>query len=291
MVDNLQLLLKNGKKKVLINNIMMHFSYKKSTHPHAVLLFLPGNPGAPDLYEMFLSKVYNDLLNLDIWCPSYLEMVVTLDQLVDQVVGFVDLLVSSYSINTKFIIAGHSFGSYLTVQLLKRRPNLNILKLISLFPSLQWIAETPRGLQISPFTEQVPRTLISFLVAGLHLLPKPALQLIIRTVTGLPNHAVDAVSANLLVRDHVNSVLYLANCEMQQIRDLEVEAMRSYQHLWLIYVGEGDGWCPDSHIKDISEKLNVELIQCVEKIDHAFVLEDSFTMAKKMVDWIKSIDI
>ena len=268
----------------------MHFAYKKSIESvtKIVLIFLPGNPGLPAFYEIFLSKIHNDLSYLDIWCPSYVEMIVSLDELIDQLVAFVDILTSKYTKDTKFIIGGHSLGSYLTVQVMKKRPRLNVVKIISLFPSLQFMADTPRGMQVSPITSQVPRTLISFAAWWFSLMPQPILRFIIWLITGLPDHAVNTISKHLLIREHAKSSLYLGNCEMRDIRELELEVMRKYQHLWTIYFGKGDGWCPAEHVKDISERLDLEKnIQCEENIDHAFVLEDSLTMARKMVEWIK----
>jgi pimeloyl-ACP methyl ester carboxylesterase len=292
MFDSIDFLLRNGRQKALINNRMMHFSFKKSFHSHAklVLLFLPGNPGVPDFYELFLAKIHSDLSYLDIWCPSYVEMILSLEELINQLVAFVGLLESYYPKDTKFVIAGHSLGSYLTVQIMKRKPNFNVVKIISLFPSLQQMAETPRGLQIAPITERIPRTLISVLAWSLGCIPQRTLKSIVWIVTGLPEHAVDAISKHLLVHDHAKSALYLGHSEMQGIRELEVEIMQKYQHIWLIYFGKADGWCPDFHIVDISDRLELDSVLCVENIDHAFVLHDSYKMAKKMVDWLKVID-
>lgn len=47
------------------------------------------------------------------------------------------------------ILMGHSIGSYIAAEVLKRRPQYNVTRLLALFPVLREIALTPNGVSIS----------------------------------------------------------------------------------------------------------------------------------------------
>lgn len=51
--------------------------------------------------------------------------------------------------DTKFVLVGHSVGSFICTEVLKARPMQNIVRLIALFPTLQHIAKTPNGVALS----------------------------------------------------------------------------------------------------------------------------------------------
>jgi alpha-beta hydrolase superfamily lysophospholipase len=51
--------------------------------------------------------------------------------------------------DTKFVLVGHSVGSFICTEVLKARPNHNITRLFALFPTLQHIAKTPNGVALS----------------------------------------------------------------------------------------------------------------------------------------------
>lgn len=65
---------------------------------------------------------------------------------IDHKIECFDMLKERYSADdTKFVLMGHSIGSYLAVEVFKQRHAFNIDRLIALFPCLYDIALTPNG--------------------------------------------------------------------------------------------------------------------------------------------------
>lgn len=249
---------------------------------------LPGNPGIPAFYDLFLDRIHKEFPHIDIFCLSYVEMMLNVEELVGQICTFFDTLEESYLEKVDFIVASHSLGSYLTTQLLKKRPNANIIKIISLFPSMKRMAATPRGLQVAPITSLIPRTILGYGVSALSLLPKRILKHIALFLH--PEHTADSIVEHLLNRDAALSALYLGNDEMRVIRELEKEVLIKNQHKWHIYFGEGDGWCPPDHIEEITTTAsNIQYILCEEGHDHAFVISSSIPIAETVIDWIRPV--
>lgn len=227
-------------------------------------------------------------MEMDIFCLSYIEHVFSVDELLIRVLGFVDLLVESYSPKVDFIIAGHSFGAYLTTQILNRRPELPVVKILSLFPAMMEMEKTPRGQVVAPITTVIPRTILSFLAGLCSILPKTIWQGIAHNLLGFPLHISHVISEHVLVKQHALSALYLGNSEMQAIKELQVNVLKKHAKIWICYFGKGDGWCPDDHIDEICKIEGLTGIQCVEDHNHAFVLYSSIPMARKVLEWIES---
>jgi hypothetical protein len=291
MIENhLNFLLKQKTLNERFGKRRMNFLYWKSSRldPKTVLIFLPGNPGIPSFYQIFLQYIHDHFEEgIDIWCPSYVELHLSLNDLADQIVDFYTDIRNMYPQGTKFVIASHSLGSYLTVQLLKRLPDeSSIVKIICLFPSLQWLGDTPGGQQVQLIAWSIPRLLISLFAALLSVLPQILISFIMSVFLGLPDHIIESSSSFLFKREHALSSLYLGYCQMQDIKELDVETIHNYKEKFIIYFGIGDHLCPEDHIEDISKAVDIEYYRCVDNVDHAFVVEGSIIMGRKLIEWI-----
>lgn len=69
----------------------------------------------------------------------------TLEEQVESKIAILDRLREQYPAGTRFILAGHSMGSWLALRVLKARPNHGIERLFELFPTIHRIADTPNG--------------------------------------------------------------------------------------------------------------------------------------------------
>ena len=275
--------------KIQFNKRHVFCDFYRGNDLKPVMIFLPGNPGIPSFYAEFLAKINKELC-WDIWSPSYVEFHFSVEELAEHLAMFADYLEENYPKGTKFVIAAHSLGSYLTVQILKKRPNFPVIKILSLFPSLQHMAKTPRGLVVSPITQGVPRFFLSLLGGFLSLLPRYLVKTIASLATGHPENIIDPLIMHLFSRSKTRSVLYLASWEMSQIKDLEVEIIQKFEHIWIMYFGIDDGWCPKHHVEDIKSRLQVESYLCADGLDHAFVTQDAgLPMAIKVIFWLKDL--
>lgn len=61
----------------------------------------------------------------------------------------IDTLIKENGSETNFILIAHSIGSYISAEVLKKRPNHGISRIIALFPTLRDIAITPNGINIT----------------------------------------------------------------------------------------------------------------------------------------------
>lgn len=141
-----------------------------SPSPDIVVLFLPGNPGLLGFYSTFLSELYrsagNDNSSIAILAHAHLGHTPgltppgpgrsSLPAQVDAAVDALDILATNFGNRTKYVVIGHSVGSWMTVQarsvplrmsfeitptqLLKYRPKL-ISQAFLLFPTLSQIAK------------------------------------------------------------------------------------------------------------------------------------------------------
>jgi alpha-beta hydrolase superfamily lysophospholipase len=73
----------------------------------------------------------------------------TLQEQIQHKIDCFDMVYKQCEPETKFVLVGHSVGSFICTEVLKARPNQNIIRLIALFPTLQHIAKTPNGVALS----------------------------------------------------------------------------------------------------------------------------------------------
>jgi pimeloyl-ACP methyl ester carboxylesterase len=73
----------------------------------------------------------------------------SLEDQIQHKVECLDTLIEENGPDTNFILVGHSIGSYISAEVLKKRPNHGISRVIALFPTLRDIAITPNGVNIT----------------------------------------------------------------------------------------------------------------------------------------------
>ena len=89
-----------------------------------VFVMLPGNPGVPHFYLHFLHQVHRRCPEIDIYCPQHLghcfpvssPRLFTLNDQIKHKLDFMERLMTLYPPSTKFIIAGHSVGAYISLK-------------------------------------------------------------------------------------------------------------------------------------------------------------------------------
>lgn len=79
----------------------------------------------------------------------------TLQEQIEHKIRCFDILRSENAEDTKFILMGHSIGSYICAEVLKNRHDMGIERLVALFPVLREIALTPNGVSISVSESQL----------------------------------------------------------------------------------------------------------------------------------------
>ncbi|KAJ2960154.1 hypothetical protein NQZ79_g4536 [Umbelopsis isabellina] len=157
--------------------------------------------------------------------------------------------------DTKFVLVGHSVGSFICTEVLKARPMQNIVRLIALFPTLQHIAKTPNGVALSPFFPAIPRNIISCSTSLISWMPPFVRRILVGAITKQPDPSLSVTADQLLNRTVVNNALYMAGQEMATIQALDYDFYNAHVDKFIIYFSPGDNWAPKHHYEDMKNSF------------------------------------
>ncbi|KAL2813806.1 hypothetical protein BDW59DRAFT_176621 [Aspergillus cavernicola] len=212
----------------------------------------------------------------------------------------------------KVILIGHSVGSYMAMEVLRRHreeqaadADFDILGGIMLFPTVMHIAKSPSGQKLTFLLRIIPQLaiIVSFFAWILTMvLPNPILRAVVRFVMrSPPETAVDATSSFLKSRRGVRQALHMAADEMKTITsdkwsdDVWGVARPSGALTRLFfYFGRNDHWVAEQTREEIvalrgRTKTGPRMIVCEDSVPHAFCLRHNETMATKVADMIREI--
>ncbi|KAI8379012.1 hypothetical protein BD560DRAFT_389287 [Blakeslea trispora] len=267
-----------------------------------ILMFIPGNPGLVEYYTSFLEGIYSSVASpsLEIIAVSHKGHVVNYNKdekrvysLRDQIqhkIDCLDLLTKENEPDTHFVLMGHSIGAYISVDVLKERPNHGISRIIALFPTLREIAATPNGVQIQRIVKRLPFWLTRLGGSLLFYLPPPLRQYLVELFTGQSDEGLQVTSHQLLHPTVLQNVLNMAKDEMEAVRGLDHDFYLEHLDKFIMYYSENDQWAPKDHHEYMTKHFPEGKIHlCTEKIPHAFCLESKHVdyMAQKVASWIE----
>ncbi|KAF9979376.1 hypothetical protein BGZ73_000070 [Actinomortierella ambigua] len=272
--------------------------------PRTVLFMIPGNPGLIDYYIPFLQTVHDTCQGpLDIFGASHLghtsgahvkdpSRLYTLQEQVDNKIAIFDALRARYPSNTRFIIAGHSMGAWLSLQVLKARPNHQIERIFGLFPTVHHILDTPNGQKLKNMFKPTASSIVAGTVTALRFIfsAPPVLNAIVRLATGQDAEMAKVTAHDLLHGHIVKNCLFLAGQEMATIRELDEDLVQKHGHKFVFYYGKTDEWSPIEHYHDMRDRFpQVESHLCSQGMKHAFVLGHGEAMGSLMGEWIENL--
>nr|POE78465.1 lipid droplet-associated hydrolase [Quercus suber] len=250
----------------LFDEIHLHDEHSSShTHRPLLLFFIPGNPGMIEYYRDYLSYLYALLrkqhphLNLHIYGTSLLgfeihqpkpdDSVVThpgpydledqiahlsakLQRIATTISSAITTTTTEHEPLLRTIIAGHSVGSWLTLELASRAlstspssppssyssSSIEIQACVALFPTIYDLALSPRGRIAKPIL-LLPGVLLflHYLVVLLTLLPDALLHPLVALCASMPARGACVTTAFLRCRGGVYQALFLAKDELAVI--------------------------------------------------------------------------
>ncbi|KAM4040663.1 lipid droplet-associated hydrolase isoform 2-T2 [Anomaloglossus baeobatrachus] len=161
---------------------------KTSDHASPKLLFLiiPGNPGVVGFYKTFMHSLYCGFnKKYPVWAishgghcspPTGMDMTDEHDQQIDDVFGLngqiehkLCFIKQNVPSDICLVLIGHSIGCYIILEMMKRSPEMKVLKSILLFPTIERMAQSPQGKIMTPwlcnlrYVVYMPLYLLSFL--------------------------------------------------------------------------------------------------------------------------------
>ncbi|RKP05738.1 hypothetical protein THASP1DRAFT_19419 [Thamnocephalis sphaerospora] len=222
-----------------------------------VLFFICGNPGVIDYYIPFLDTVHNlSHLGHTTATGDIPPEKRTLDAQIQHKIDCFDLLRTRFPANTRFVLVGHSVGTYISLQVLQARPSHGIARVICLFPTLCNILDTPNGRTMHVSSQggqggigtgsvryRGPAPRISFAVARRRCVGASLLHAVLHR-RQCPITPV--VGRNCLV---------MSRHEMAEIKELQADLIEKHLDKLIFYYGVGDGWSPVEHYKDLISRF------------------------------------
>ncbi|KAG0245997.1 hypothetical protein BGX31_005061 [Mortierella sp. GBA43] len=263
---------------------------------HTILIMIPGNPGMVDYYIPFLQSVYDTCQQkIDIFgghsAGSHVvdpSRMFSLEEQVENKIAILDRLREIYPAGTRFILAGHSMGSWLALRVLKARPN-DIERVFALFPTIDKIADTPNGRKLKHLFRPTVRAIVGGSVSVLRaLFPDPeGLQSIVKMATGQGGDMAKVTSQELLHSSVVKNCLFLAGEEMVQIKIKDKELIEEHASKFVFYYGKTDEWSPiENYYEMQAEFPSIKIHLCEQGMAHAFVLQHGAEMGVLVGGWI-----
>ncbi|KAJ3388206.1 hypothetical protein HDU84_000205 [Entophlyctis sp. JEL0112] len=214
----------------------------------------------------------------------------TLEDQIEHKIAVFDHIRSLYPTNTRFIVAGHSIGAYMTLNLVKRRADANIVQSIYLFPTLTHIAKSKNGQVVSILALPGIRHLLAaivFLLRPIMSIFPVALYAIVSLFTGIRGSHL-AVTCEELVH-HVSGfhALTLGHHEMRQVTLLDEETIEKNLDRMVFYYGPEDKWADRGYFEALKRRFpDARAYLCEDSIPHDFVIERSEAMARKVAMWL-----
>ncbi|XP_077668595.1 lipid droplet-associated hydrolase isoform X1 [Eretmochelys imbricata] len=205
---------------------------ESKTLPGLLFLIIPGNPGLAGYYRTFIRALYHGLNGqYPVWVvshaghckpPSGMGMTEDTDikELEDvfglhgQIEHKLDFLRKNVPKDMKLVLIGHSIGCYITLEMMKRASELQVLRSVLLFPTIERMAQSPQGKLLTPvlcklryilympvyllsfLPERVKTSMVRFVLRGLKCPDEASI------VTSLNLFSVDCVGTATAVSDH-----------------------------------------------------------------------------------------
>ncbi|KAF7320272.1 hypothetical protein MKEN_00811800 [Mycena kentingensis (nom. inval.)] len=221
----------------LFNPGPAHCWYSLPKDYEAILLFIPGNPGFADFYVPFFTSLMEHNPRLGVIARGHLGHsghACSEHGLTAQVQSAIEMLDAiRASTPVPIVLAGHSVGAWIALQVLKARSGSGISQVQLLFPTIRHIADSPNGRRLSwLFRPPFPR-IISWLSYLTRPLPISLL------FSRWPASQTTVLRSLLNSPPAIYACLSMAHDEMKAI--CEMDAIVKDERVRILF-GEHDDW-------------------------------------------------
>uniref|UniRef100_A0A3B3IF61 Lipid droplet-associated hydrolase n=1 Tax=Oryzias latipes TaxID=8090 RepID=A0A3B3IF61_ORYLA len=176
---------------------------------------------------------------------------------------------------SSLVLVGHSIGCYIILEMMRRNPELKVLKAVMLFPTIERMAESPQGRRMTPLLCQM-RYLAYLPVFLLSLLPDILKAALIKL-------------NQLFIFFFLANSMYLGGQEMRMVLERDNTTIEKNLDKLIFYYGATDHWCPVKYFNDIRRDFpHGDFRLCEKGFRHAFVLDVGREVANMVAEWIYS---
>ncbi|XP_053317042.1 lipid droplet-associated hydrolase [Spea bombifrons] len=281
---------------------------KGEVPPKLLFFIVPGNPGIVGYYRTFMQWLYRGLnQKYPVWAVSHaghcappkgMDMIDDRDEdqnedifgLNGQIEHKLCFLRKNVPPDTKLVLIGHSIGCYIILEMMKRALNLQVLRAVLLFPTIERMAQSPQGKIMTPllcslrYIVYMPLYLLSFLPESLKA---SVVKFILRGVKSVDESSVTA-SLSLFRVDCAANAMYMGSQEMVKVVERDNRTIKENLSKLFFYYGATDNWCPVQYYEDMKKEFpEGSILLCEKGIRHAFVLDSSKDVASMITHWLK----
>ncbi|XP_062065006.1 lipid droplet-associated hydrolase [Lepus europaeus] len=298
-----------GETQVLKCGPWTDFNDLSVDRPKLLIFIIPGNPGLSSFYVPFAKDLYC-LTNkrFPVWIISHAghvlppkdKKIVTTSEgpnaqeikdiygLSGQIEHKLAFLRTHVPKEMKLVLIGHSIGCYISLQILKRAPELPVIRAFLLFPTIERMSESPNGRIATPLLCWFRYALyvISYLL--FKPCPEKIKSLICKMSLQAMNVKNEFLQMNMLEPFCIANAVYLGGQEMMEVVKRDDETIKENLPKLTFYYGTTDRWCPKEYYEDIKKDFPEGDIQLCEKnIPHAFIMNFSKEMATTVGGWLR----
>ncbi|KAM3870841.1 lipid droplet-associated hydrolase [Diretmus argenteus] len=274
-----------------------------------LFLIIPGNPGVVGFYGTFMQTLHCMFgYRHPVWAVSHAGHCVppdTMDMVEDasimtteedvfglngQIEHKLAFLRKHVPRETSLVLVGHSIGCYIILEMMKRDPELKVMKAVMLFPTIERMAQTPQGKVMTPvlchmrYVAYLPLFLLSLLPEGLKTI---LVKLVFGGICSL-DYTVVQPTVGLLSGDCAANAMYMGGQEMRKVLERDNVTIKQNLEKLVFYYGATDHWCPVQYYNEIKQDFpNGDFRLCENGFRHAFVLDAGRNVANMVVEWIR----
>nr|XP_043904091.1 lipid droplet-associated hydrolase [Solea senegalensis] len=272
-----------------------------------LILIIPGNPGVVGFYRTFMQTLHHTFgYRHPVWAVSHAghcEPPDSMDMVEDgstaaerdvfglngQIEHKLTFLRKHVPRETSLVLVGHSIGCYIILEIMKRDPELKVLKAVMLFPTIERMAQSPQGKVMTPvlchirYVAYLPLFLLSLLPDRLK---SSLIKLVFGGIRSL-DASVVRPTVGLLSGDCAANAMYMGGQEMKMVLERDNITIKKHLHKLIFYHGATDHWCPMQYYHDMKRDFpHGDIRLCERGLRHAFVLDAGSEVAKMVAEWI-----
>ncbi|XP_043119560.1 lipid droplet-associated hydrolase isoform X3 [Puntigrus tetrazona] len=227
----------------------LHAASKRPNPPKMLILVIPGNPGVVGFYKTYMWTLYQTFIQrYPVWAVSHAGHCMppeTYDMIEDasvtekedvfglngQIEHKMAFLRKHVPRDTNLLLIGHSIGCYIILEMMKRDPELKVVKAVMLFPTIERMACSPQGKVMTPvlcrlrYAFYLPIFLLSLLPEKLKV---SIVHLALRNLYALDTSIIPA-TVSLINVDCAANGMYMGSQEMRLVVERDNATVR--QHL------------------------------------------------------------
>mmetsp|Transcript_13299 Transcript_13299/g.21818 ORF Transcript_13299/g.21818 Transcript_13299/m.21818 type:complete len:358 (-) Transcript_13299:103-1176(-) len=255
--------------------------------PSFLFFLIPGNPGVVTYYTKFLKELhslYNGRHRVvgvgHLGHDNNGGLYSLEDQILHKLDVF-DMLESEVKPETKIILIGHSVGAYVTLEMVRRRPNSRILHTAAVFPMFRNFGDCA-----PPFLKLLLSTGLRHVVPvaawALSFLPDKVTGRILQSLPDLSEEARTITSLHVVNYSCVSNILHMTVSEWSTVKEWDIEFLRKHSDAVTYLYTKDDHWAPLQYYEDLKAVLPNGRVHLDTRFPHAFPLGYAILMAQKI---------